>query len=181
MDTLPLELREQIFGYLLSRQDLEQVVMLPVSTKFERIDIYNLRLTSKRMCEGAAQTFASIVQDVPTECREESLNNLAALLDLPDVCKVMTCLALNTCKMSPPKDVVDGDTLIDLRALWLQEKLSIALVTIIRKAPQLRSLACTYEDIRGLNKDGLDRKEAFALYRRAHGLPHPFLVSSFPR
>jgi hypothetical protein len=178
MDALPLELREQIFGHLLSRQNLEKLVALPVSTYAERNDIYNLRLTSKRICEGATPSFVSIVQDVPTDCKEESLKNLAALVELPEVCSTMTCLTLNACMLFLQGSHIDCNTEIDLRATWLQEKLHTALVSIIQKAPRLHSMVCIPEGLRGFNENTLDTtNEIIAVWERALETLKPVQVS----
>jgi hypothetical protein len=180
MDFLPLELREQIFSHLLSRQNLEKLVALLVSTKSERTDIYNLRLTSKRIYEGTLQSFVNIVQDIPTDCKEESLNNLAALVGLPEVCSTMTCLALNTCMLFFLGSQVGCNAEIDLRATWLQGKLHTALVSIIQKAPRLQSVVCILEGIRDFNLNTLDTTNAVnAVWDRAVETLKPVQVSSF--
>jgi hypothetical protein len=141
MDSLPPELREQIFNSLLPLPDQGQLIALPSSTKSERNNIYNLRLTSKRTYQETFQAFMNLVQDVPTRCTEKSWENLAALIELPHVCKSMTRLALITSKLHLSREG-QGD---DCRHSWLREQLPAVLRSIIRKAPRLRSLVCTFE------------------------------------
>jgi hypothetical protein len=147
MEALPLELLHQIFASILSHQPLAQVTVLPVSTLPERNDIYNLRLASRRIRTAASQSFIQIVQDVPTECRQQSLVHLAALLKLEDIGSKLTCLTLNTCKLFVTDPSQDA---IDLRRTWLKGKLYKELVAIICSAPRIHSLACVVEATLGV-------------------------------
>jgi hypothetical protein len=149
MDRLPLELHEQIFSHLLSHEPREQLVALPASTDSERSDIYNLRLTSRHICLGASRSFVNIVQDVPTQCRKESLNYLAALVEIPSISSQLTCLALSTDKLSR---LYDADCLtedhadMDVLLAWLQDELHASLVSIMQKASRVRHLVYLFRD-----------------------------------
>jgi hypothetical protein len=154
MEALPLELQEQIFAYLLSRKDLKWVIKLPVSTLSERTDVYNLRLTSRRIHTGVSQSFVRIIQDVPTECREKSLKHLAALIELPAISSNLTCLTLNTCKLFNIKGTIEDDAEMNHRASWLKERLEAELVAIIHKVPRIQHLVCVVEAIRGCSTKG---------------------------
>jgi hypothetical protein len=151
MDQLPLELYEHIFSYLLSQKHREQLVALPVSTKSERTDIYNLRLTSRRICMGASQLLLNILQDVATQCKENSFRHLAALVDIPTIASNMTCLTLRTEESSRECDsdsLVDDFSVIDRRIAWMQEDLHSSLVSIIQKAPRIRHLIYVLDENR---------------------------------
>lgn len=80
MENLPLELHQQIFAHLLPRKDRKEAITLPVSTKAERSDVYNLRLTNRQISARGSWSFVDIIEDVPTECQEKHLGNLAALV-----------------------------------------------------------------------------------------------------
>ncbi|KAH3906368.1 hypothetical protein HBI56_197990 [Parastagonospora nodorum] len=82
MDSLRRKLHEQIFDYLLSPQDLEQLFRLPVSTKLERSDIRNIRLMSKKLHVSASRSFLRVFQDILGDLRAEPLSKLAALVAL---------------------------------------------------------------------------------------------------
>jgi hypothetical protein len=151
MDQLPLELYEHIFSYLLSQKHREQLVALPVSTKSERTDIYNLRLTSRRICMGASQLLLNILQDVATQCKENSFRHLAALVDIPTIASNMTCLTLRTEESSREcvsDSLVDDFSVIDRRIAWMQEDLHSSLVSIIQKAPRIRHLIYVLDENR---------------------------------
>jgi hypothetical protein len=186
MDSLPLELFEQIFSNLLPLPDPKQLVALPCSTKSGRSDIYNLRLTSKRTCQGAFQSFVSLVQDVPTQCTEESWENFGKLVELPNVCNSMTCLALSVSKLRilSSHESLKGNTQTDSHVTWLEEQLLVVLVSIVRRAPRLRSLIYT---LNGLWTHGNEKREEVVGSRRGSVLRpdsdmelDPFHVSGIP-
>lgn len=179
METLPIELQEQMFAHLIPHQDLKELVTLPISSRPQRTDIYNLRLTSRRIHMGAWQSFAVIVQDVPSECREKSLKHMTALVELPNISNALTCLTLNTCKLFLTDKTEDEDDEMKLRDTWLQENLCSELEAIIRKAPRLRQLVCVVEAIRGCSMiHGQERNDIMA--RRVALGTDPMHVSSAP-
>jgi hypothetical protein len=107
IESLPTELHEHIFAFLLPRLDCKQLVTPPVSKEDERTDIYNLRLTCRILCSAASRSFVRILEDVPTHCRAESLRNLAALVDLPYVLDNLACLTLFPHALFPNVDFMD--------------------------------------------------------------------------
>ncbi|KAF1844081.1 uncharacterized protein K460DRAFT_419042 [Cucurbitaria berberidis CBS 394.84] len=151
METLPLELREEIFLYLLPRICRTQVVSVPVSSKAERTDIYNLRLTSRRVNTGASQAFLAVIGDIPTGCREQSVQNLTNLVGLADVGNHITCLAFNTCKLY----ITEKQTLRQInqtcydRCQWIAKSFCSEVLAILRKTSRLRHLICLPEATRG--------------------------------
>jgi hypothetical protein len=95
MEALSLNLQEQIFAYLLSRQGPGHLVSLPVSTLLERTNIDNVELTSRLLRTTTLQSLVRILEDVPTECSEESFDeDLATLVELPHVCGKLICRSL---------------------------------------------------------------------------------------
>jgi hypothetical protein len=48
MNSLPVELQEQVFACLLPHLDRKQLAVLPVSSNKEREDVYNIRLTCRK-------------------------------------------------------------------------------------------------------------------------------------
>jgi hypothetical protein len=80
------------------------------------------------------------VQDVPTRCRENSRENLVALLELPHVCNSTTRLAIESSRSLTRDGIWDHH--------WLDLQLPVVLVSIIQKAPRLLSLVYTFERMR---------------------------------
>jgi hypothetical protein len=186
MDSLPLELCEQIFSNLIPLPDPKQLVALPSSTKSGRSDIYNLRLTSKRIYQGAFQSFVSLVQDVPTQCTEESWEKFGKLIELPNICNSMTRLALSISKLRilSSRESLKGNPQTDSHVTWLKEQLPVVLVSIVRKAPRLRSLVYTLNGL--LIHGNEEREEELGSRRERVSRPgsamelDPFHVSSIP-
>lgn len=179
METLPLELREQIFAHLLSRKDRKEIITLPVSIPSERNDVYNLRMTSRRISAGGSQAFVDIIEDVLTKCEEESLGNLAALVALPGVSNTLTCLSLSTRKTFFARDITTVRD--DSRKSWLQANLYNRLVVIMRQMPRLRHLVCLIDAFRPMEAPSLatgpsgTRDEVINMVAG----PDPLLVSAF--
>jgi hypothetical protein len=151
MESLRRKLHEQIFDYLLSPQDLEQLFALPVSTQLERSDIYNIRLTSKRLHVSASRSFLCVFQDILADLRAELLSKLAALVALPDPSDTSAYLTFNTHKMFLKMGMEDMDEVraeIDGRSAWLLDHLRTTLVSIMRTAPRVRRLICRVEGCR---------------------------------
>ncbi|KAF1934754.1 hypothetical protein EJ02DRAFT_167255 [Clathrospora elynae] len=143
METLPLELREQITSFLLPRANRKAITAAPFSSKAERTDIYNLRLTSHRINAGASQAFLKVIGDVPTKCTKSSLHSLANLVALEDVGKHITTLAFNTCALflgEKKRYLNDIRFSAFERSLWITTTLGDELVKILRKTPRLRHL-----------------------------------------
>jgi hypothetical protein len=101
MLSLPLELQQQIIAELLPPKSLKQVVKVPNSRDKERNDVYNVRLICECLRAAASQAFIWVLEDVPTQCREGVLHNLASLLELPDISSKFTCLTLNAYRLFP--------------------------------------------------------------------------------
>jgi len=152
LETLPLEIHEQIFAYLVPRQRHKNLACLDPDywNEKERPDIYNIRLTCRRLRTAAWQTFVWILEDLPTKCQEVTLRNLAALLESPEISSRLTHLTLS------PYHLFTGDcysyslsVIVDsqrdefhARCAWLRDTLSETLVAIIRLAPKIRHLVC---------------------------------------
>ncbi|KAH7095567.1 hypothetical protein FB567DRAFT_33336 [Paraphoma chrysanthemicola] len=140
MEALPLELRQHIFASLLPHHERSELTVLPTTSTVERHDIYNLRLTSRRSYEGAWPVFTRIIEDVPTECKEESFLNLEALVDMADVSSHLTCLSINTCVLfltgDQSKQTIQEKIL--KRKAWLRLAFEQRLSAVIGKAARLR-------------------------------------------
>jgi hypothetical protein len=150
MQTLPLELHEHIFTYVLPHIGQKDVTAAPVYDKAERIDVYNVRLTSQRLRTGASTAFVRIVGHIPTECTPDSLQKLASLVALPEIGDSLGCLTLNTCKaFYGPGHVMNA------HAAWLRDMLEQNLLAIFEKLPRLRHLRCVVEAIRGVRNLGM--------------------------
>lgn len=179
METLPLELREEICSYLLHHIDRTAIVAVPASSKAERDDIYSLRLTSKRINTGASQAFVQIVGDIPTECTEESLNSLLRLVELTVVGKTVTCLTFHACKLH----ITEKKTLKELnvhcyqREKWVRFNLCSKLSAILRSTPRLRHLTCILEAMRGSGILQFGGGQMFALERNVQDMFDPMQVS----
>jgi hypothetical protein len=195
MEALPLELREHITSLLLLGSPSAGTTARPLSYKLSRTAIYSLRLTSRRMNEGAQQAFIQIVEDIPTQCTEQSLQRLEALVALPNVGKHIIHLAFNTCKLYlvppnvPSSDQMDAfgqrkdferqglEDLKSLRSSWIKKAFGKQLARILRKTPRLRNLTCRPDALRRLGEFGsgsvvreLGEKELVA------GIPDPLEV-----
>jgi len=152
LETLPLEIHEQIFAYLVPRQRHRDLYCLDSAywNEKERPDIYNVRLTCRRLRTAALQTFVWILEDLPTKCQENTLRNLAALLELPEIASRLTYLTLSPYHLFMADRYSDSlDVIIDspkdefhARCAWLRDTLSETLVAIIRQAPKIRHLVC---------------------------------------
>jgi hypothetical protein len=172
MDQLPLELYEHIFSYLLSQKHREQLVALPVSTKSERTDVYNLRLTSRRVCMGASHLLSDILQDVPTQCKEDSLIKLAALVEIPTVSRTLTCLTLKSEGFSHQwnsDSLADDFSDINRQLAWVQENLHSGLAAIIQKASRIRHIIYVLEEDRWAKV--LRRRMRYKLWRGQEPIP----------
>jgi hypothetical protein len=147
MEALPLKLHEKTLACLLPHQDHQQHDILPASKEEERADVYNVRLTCRRLCAAAWQAFVKILEDVPISCRKEGLHNLAALVKLPEVSNKLTCLTLAPFKVFPDLENHD-DTLtgveIRVRSTWFREDFPKALLAIVRLIPKTRHLVCLF-------------------------------------
>ena len=180
MEFLPLELHEQIFAYLLApRRDWTNIVAVPVSARTDRTDIYNLRLTSRRVNIAALQSFAQIVGDVPTECREESVRRLTNLIALEEVSKTITNLTFNTCKLV----ITQKQTLTQLNTKcyqhdeWIIYTFRDEVLAILRKTPQLRHMVCFLEAMRGSRILGFGGGQMVALESTVRDVSDPLHVS----
>jgi hypothetical protein len=174
MEALPLELRQHISAYLLPHHDRCQLVALPTTTSVERDSVYNLRLTCRRTHEGAWQVFSRIVEDVPTECREESLRNLEFLVALPGVSSNVTCLALNAYKLYDTRKQWREDLEQETfhRQLWLKQMLARQLRAIVGRAGRLCHLICVLERLRPASFE-----RSLRLERHLQSIPDPMHVS----
>ncbi|KAH7085927.1 hypothetical protein BKA63DRAFT_29169 [Paraphoma chrysanthemicola] len=144
MEALPLELRQHIFAYLLPHHERSEVTVLPTTTTVERHDVYSLRLTSRRSYEGAWPVFTRIIEDIPTECKEESILNLEALVDMADVSSHLTCLSISTCVLFLTGDQSKQarEEKVSKRSAWLRLALEQRLAAVIGKAGRLRHAIC---------------------------------------
>jgi len=166
LETLPLEIHEHIFAYLVPRQRHKNLACLDINhyNQNERPDIYNIRLTCRRLREAAFQTFVWILEDLPTTCQERALQNLAALLELPEISNRLTYLTLSpyhlfTGKFFPYSyflDLTEDDRRDEFpaRCAWLRETFPETLVAIVRLAPKIRHLVCVLASIDLRFKDG---------------------------
>lgn len=136
MDALPVELCEQIFAYILPITDQKKIVPLPVSTKLQRIAIYNLRLSCQRLHALAWPSFIRIIEDVPTTCSEKCMHYLASLIALPEIYNGLTCLALKDDRRLPQLIAHDS---------WLRGNFLRNLVDVMTKIVQFRHLICVME------------------------------------
>jgi hypothetical protein len=115
-----------------------------------------------------------IVEDVPTECREESLRNLEALIELPGVSNNMTRLALNAYKLH----ITSKQWMEDLeretfhRQLWLKQMFARQLRAIIGKAGRLCDLICVLERLRPASFEW-----SLSLELHLQSIPDPMHVS----
>ena len=152
LETLPLEIHEQIFAYLVPRQRHKNLACLDPDywNEKERPDIYNVRLTCRRLRTAALQTFVWILEDLPTKCQEKTLRNLAALLESPEISSRLTYLTLSPYQLftgdnycTPFSVYVDSHRdEFHARCAWLRDTLSETLGAIIRLAPKIRHLVC---------------------------------------
>jgi len=154
LETLPLEIHEQIFAYLVPRQRHRNLACLDIDhyNQNERPDIYNIRLTCRHLREAALQTFVWILEDLPTTCQERTLQNLAALLELPEISSRLTYLTLSpfhlfTGKFFPYSyflDLTEDDRRDEFpaRCAWLRDTFPRTLAAIVCLAPKIRHLVC---------------------------------------
>lgn len=181
METLPLELHEHIFSYLLPCGDRSADCAVPLSTQAERIDVYNLRLTSRDIKTGTIQAFAKIVEDVPTKCTEDGLQSLAQLITLPPISKRITSLALDTSKMfigeAHEEQTLDYVRLMcSVRNKWLQSGFQQELVTILCGLPRLEHFTCVTKLTSGVAVEKFGWRRMVALRRVARTATDPLLV-----
>lgn len=164
MDALPLELRQEIFSHLLPPIDRTALTTTPVISKTERTDVYSLRLVSRRMNSGTSHAFVKIVENVPTECREDSLGKLANLVALAHVGKHITCLTLNTCRLFITETISKRTSVereVQERFQWFISSLTEQLVSILHETPRLRHLTCILEIFRGTKNLTLSGERPF--------------------
>ena len=178
MDALPIELLEEIISSLLPCIDETRVVSVPVSSKTERADIYNLRLTSRRINAGASQAFLKLIGDVPTECREQSMRNLESLVRLAHVGNRMTCLTFNTCVLfiTDEHSIEQINKEYDDRYLWIIHTFRNAILAILRKTLRLRHIICLYEATRGPKEFEFGRGQTVIPNHDASGTLDPMKV-----
>lgn len=151
MDTLPLELHEHIFSYLLPSRDLKELLTVPASTDKQRADVYHIRLANRRLRSSISSSFIRVIEDVPTECTDESMQKLASLVAIPEVGDKMTCLTMNSCKeFSTQKHNKFAHFCeeIDTEPAWLNDSLRQNLISVVQKAPRICHLICVLEIIR---------------------------------
>lgn len=143
MDAIPLELHEQIFEYLVPLYDLKEITTLPTYTKEQRRDIYNIRLTNRRLRTHSTLHFVRIVQDVPTGCTNNSMQKLASLVTMPGVGEKMTCLSLNDfAQVIVQREKEDGDWEFRVVPEWIRESLPEILRNVVSGMPLLHHLVC---------------------------------------
>ena len=167
LETLPLEIHEQIFAYLVPRQRHRNLGFLDPDyyNRKERLDIYNIRLTCRRLRMAALQTFVWILEDLPTKCQENTLRNLAALLESPEISSRLTYLTLSPYHLFTEEGYthhlsVMADSQRDefhAHCAWLRDTRSETLVAIIRLAPKIRHLVCVIASLHPtINDEGED-------------------------
>jgi hypothetical protein len=158
LEVLPLEIHESIFAYLLPHQHHKELPTLDHDYRYEkaRPDIYNVRLTSRRLRAAAFQAFVWILEDLPTKFQEKTLGNLAALLELPEISSRLTYLSLLPYHLFTNETYSYNVYIIahyskaefHARCAWLRDTLPETLVATIRKAPRLRHLVCVIAPLR---------------------------------
>ncbi len=182
MEHLPLELHEQIFAYLLApRRDWTNILAAPLSARTERADIYNLRLTCRRIKRAATQPFVQIVGDIPTKCTRECFRTLMNLIELDDVNKNITFLTFDTCKLL----IIEKQTLSQLNIKcmrqqgWTTRELHDEACSIFQKIPRLRHMIYFLEAMRGSKTLGFTTGQMVALEVYVGNIPDPTHVSYF--
>ena len=187
LETLPLEIHEQIFAYLVPRQRHKNLACLDPDYRNakERQDIYNIRLTCRRLRTAALQTFVWILEDLPTKCQEGTLRKLAALLELPDISSRLTYLTLSPyhlftdCYTHHLRVIADIQRVeFHARCAWLRDSLLETLVAIIRLAPKIRHLVCVIACLSLRYDDGGEDAWVGTVYSEAID---PMHVSSTPQ
>lgn len=175
METLPIELHEQIFANLLTHVPRARRIESPASNESERRGVYNLRLTSHQLYEAGWQALLQIIEDVPTHCSVTGLRHLAALADLPHVSSKLTCLTLNTCKLICTSRANYEAQSIEARAIWLQDVLKDELVLIMRKLSHIRHVECAIQSISALG-EGIGYERFFDVQMMVAAGPDPLHV-----
>ena len=188
LETLPLEIHEHIFAYLVPRQRHKNLACLDPDywSEQERPDIYNIRLTCRRLRTAAWQTFVWILEDLPTKCQEGTLRNLAALLELPEISTRLTYLTLSPYHLFTEEGYTHHLSVIaDSRrdefhahCAWLRGTRSETLVAIIRLAPKIRHLVCVIASLSLTFNDAGEKAWVGTVYSEA---VDPMHVSPTPQ
>lgn len=186
MEALPLELQEHIFSYLLPYIDYATITAVPVSSDAERLAVYNLRLTSRIINAGATNAFVQVIEDVPTRCTQEGLQNLAELTELPGLSQKITRLAFNTSKLyigrSHEEQTLDYVRLMSsVRDAWLKVGFQEDLSTILQRVPRFEHLVCLPSLISGVAVEKFGWRRMMALRRLARSAEDPLPVCNFHR
>jgi hypothetical protein len=151
MEALPLELREHISSFVFPRiSQTGAVADVPVSYQASKIDVYNLRLTSHRMNEGAQKAFVRMIEDVPTQCTEQSLLKLGRAIALVGGHNI-THLTFNMCKLyaeetsTPRLNMQRIFEEAHKRTAWIRGALQGAVAHIFGEASRLKHLTLVSE------------------------------------
>ena len=157
METLPLELQHEIFAHLFLDVDWAAAQEPEEKLKASRTDVYNVRLTCRRIHAGASHVFVKIIEEVPTYCAEKRLDNLARLVALPGVGEHVTCLTITTCKLFIANDWISWQQLQNTssRDQWLSKRMRMVLLPIFRNTVNLRGLTFLHELVHVTKDPGL--------------------------
>jgi hypothetical protein len=187
MQALPSELQLQIFAYLLPAQDLRDLVAVPISGKSQRADIYNVRLTCRLLRNLVSSFFVRIIEDVPTECIEASMQRLASLVALPEIGEQLKCLTINNCKIFISDERKPTFLEVNARDEWLRSTFRHMFLDIASKIPNVRHLVYSVEAVRNSRaykavhmraRASNEEMNLYECYDKVRWIPDPMYVSS---
>jgi hypothetical protein len=153
MEALPLELRQHISSFVfpqISRTGGVADVRVSYTYQASKTDVYNLRLTSRRMNDGAQKAFIRTIEDVPTQCTEQSLLKLGRVITLVGGQNI-THLTFNMCKLYAEETStsrLDMQRIFEEaqeRTAWIEGVLQGAVAHIFGEASRLKHLTLVSE------------------------------------
>ncbi|KAL6709457.1 hypothetical protein ACN47E_001392 [Coniothyrium glycines] len=172
MESLPLELQDLIFSYLLPKVDRITVTAIPVSSHVARADVYSVRLVSRSLSTASLKVFAKLIEDVPTRCASEvNMSKLSDLVLQDHIKDHITSLAFDTSKLFIGESHEEQTLPFlrfnnDLQSDWLtSEGFQDLFAAFYAHLPRLQHLVCVASTMSGVQAASFGVRRAIALHR----------------